>query len=155
MEGRQRIDYAEAEKMLRGGATQQQVAERFGVTQAAVHGAIRRGRIKGITYDRSNSETSGVPWHPIKPEHRDRYLVRMLRAAARRERGEKSTAVIEAHLDKFLEAFEQADWVVDYDPVSGFSRVSRRDGIDLGFVRDPWKDDEGRPVIAPPNVWPR
>ena len=155
--GRQRIDYAEAEKMLRSGATQQQVADRFGVTQPAVHSAILRGRIKGITYDRTVRDESGVPWHPIKPEHRDRYLVRMLRAAARRERGEKSTPVLEAQLDKFLEQVKALDFVIHYDPdtAEGFWRVPRRQGVDLGLVRDPWKDDNGFPVLNPPNVRPR
>lgn len=152
--GRQRIDYAEAEKMLRAGATQQEVADRFGVTQPAVNRAIWRGRIKDITYDRAATDESGVPWHPIKPEHRSRYLVRMLRAAARRDRGEKSAPVLEAQLDSFLKQVDDMDFVVHYDPDTedGFFRVPRRVGVDKGLIRDPYLDDNGLKIRQPKNV---
>jgi hypothetical protein len=152
--GRQRIDYSEAEQMLRAGATQQEVADRFGVTQPAVNRAIWRGRIKDIAYDRSASDESGVPWHPVRPEHRSRYLVRMLRAATRRERGEKSSPVLEAQLDSFLRQVEELDFVIHYDPdtADGFFRVPRREGIDTGLVRDPYTDDDGKPVKNPANA---
>lgn len=153
--GRQRIDYAEAEKMLRGGMTQQEVADHFGVTQPAVNRAIWRGRIKDVTYDRSKADETGVPWHPVKEEHRSRYLVRMLRAAARRDRGEKSAPVIEAQLESFLEAARELDFVVHYDPDTdeGFFRVPRRHGVDTWLVRDPRLDDDGRPIQNPKGVW--
>lgn len=142
----QRIDYAEATQMLRSGATQQEVADRFGVSQAAVSANIKRGNIK-IEYP-NQTEGRSVPWHPIRPEHRDRYLIRMLRAAHRREQGLKSAPVLEAMLDKFLQAAEERDFVVDYDPDTeeGFFRVERRQGIDTGLVKDPDLDDRGRPV---------
>lgn len=144
--GVQRIDYSEATQMLRGGATQQEVADTFGVTQAAVSANIKRGNIK-VEYP-NQAEGRAVPWHPIRPEHRDRYLVRMLRAAHRREQGLKSAAVLEAMLDKFLEAAKEQDFVITYDPDTeeGFFRVPRRVGVDTGLVRDPGLDDKGRPV---------
>jgi hypothetical protein len=132
--------------MLRAGATQREVAEKFGVSQAAVSAGIKRGNIQ-IEYP-NQTEGRAVPWHPIRPEHRDRYLIRMLRAAHRREQGLKSAAVLEAMLDKFLAAAEELDFVVHYDPDTdeGFFRVPRRLGIDEGLVRNPDFGDDGRPV---------
>lgn len=154
IKGRQRIDYARAEQMLRAGATQQEVADEFGVGQPAVNRAIWRGRIKNITYDRATMDDTGVPWHPIRAEHRSRYLVRMLRAATRRQRGEKSSPVIDAQLDNFLKHMEELDAVVHYDPDTdeGFFRVPRRHGVDEGLVRNPFLDDEGRKIVKPKGV---
>ena len=154
--GVQRIDYSVAEQMLRAGATQQEVADHFGVTQPAINRAIWRGRIKDITYDRAKKDESGIPWHPIKAEHRSRYLVRMLRAAARRSRGEKSAPVIEAQLDAFLAQTREHDFVIHYEPETqeGFFRVPRRPGIDTGLVRDPYFDDNGKPIRNPEGAWP-
>jgi hypothetical protein len=152
--GRQRIDYSEAEQMLRAGATQQEVADHFGVTQPAVNRAIWRGRIKNISYDRSQTDETAIPWHPIRPEHRSRYLVRMLRAAARKDRGEKSAPVIEAQLDSFLRQARELDFVVHYDPetAEGFFRVPRRPGVDTWLVRDPYLDDNGMKIRNPQGV---
>ena len=72
------------------------------VHQPAVNRAIWRGRIKVEGYDRTETEESAIPWHPIRPEHRSRYLARMLRAAARRERGEQNAPILDAQLDGFM-----------------------------------------------------
>ena len=134
--GVQRVDYAEATKMLRSGATQQEVADRFGVTQAAVSANIQRGNIK---VDTGRAEGRAMPWYPIRPEHRDRYLARMLRANHRREQGLKNAPVLDAMLDKFLQAAAEEDFVITYDPDTeeGFFRVPRRPGIDEGLIRNP------------------
>ncbi len=160
-QGIQRIDYSEAEQMLRGGATQQDVADRFVVSQAAVSLAIKRGNIKGITYDRTKGPRSGVPWRPIKPEHRSRYLVKMLRAATQRDRGFTLNAGMEHKVGSFLRKADKGGWVVHYDPDTpdGFYRVARRAGIDTGRVRDPYGDDDGvfiaEPRNAPKREFPR
>ena len=146
----QKIDYSEAEQMLRAGATQQEVADHFGVSQGAVSNAIRRGALKA---DTNRPERRAVPWSPVLPQHRDQYLVRMLRAAHRRDQGLGSAAVIEAQLDKFLEAVERDGFVVDYRPdldeKRGFVRVPRRQGVDEWLVREPQLDDRGRPRRKP------
>lgn len=132
--------------MLRAGATQAEVAERFGVSQGAVSNAITRGNIKA---DTNRTGRRAVPWSPIRPEHRDKYLVRMLRALHRREQGMKSAPVIEAQLDTFLRSMAEGGWVVDYlpdkFPEEGFVRVPRREGIDEGLIREPGLDNRGRP----------
>ncbi|WP_157693035.1 hypothetical protein [Pedococcus dokdonensis] len=124
--------------MLRAGATQQKVADKFGVSQAAVSNAIRRGVIK---IDTNRADARAIPWSPIQAEHRDQYLVRMLRAAHRRQNLQPNAPVMEAQLDKFLEAVHRDGFVIDYrpdlDPERGFVRVPRREGIDEGLVRQP------------------
>ena len=138
--------------MLRAGKTQREVAEKFGVSQGAVSNAITRGNIKA---DTNRVVSRAVPWHPIKPEHRDKYLVRMLRAHHRRVNGLKNAPVLEAMLDTFLVAMERDGFVIDYQPDTedGFVRVPRREGIDTGLVRDPELDNRGREWAAsrPPS----
>ena len=136
--------------MLRAGKTQAEVAEKFGVTQGAVSNAITRGNIKA---DTGRTDRRAVPWHPIRKEHRDKYLVRMLRAWARREQGLKSAPVLEAMLDTFLRSMTEGGWVIDYQPDEypdeGFIRVDRREGVDLGMVREPDLDNRGRKRRTP------
>lgn len=134
--GVQQIDYAEAGQMLRDGRTRKEVADRFGVTPAAIATAILRGNIEA---DPVRAQTRAVPWSPIAPQHREKYLVRMLRAAHRRDAGLTNAPVMEAQLNTFMASMERDGWVVDYDPDSedGFVRVPRREGIDLGLVREP------------------
>lgn len=151
----QRIDYAEAAKMLRAGASQREVADLFGVGQAAISRAISRGAIKGIEYDRTKTDESPIPWSPIRKEHRNSHLARMLRAAARRERGDRSAPVIEAQLDLFLKDLRKRDLVVVHDPEMGWTRVPRRRGIDAWLIRDPYLADDGTSVKNPVGVKPR
>lgn len=137
----QKIDYSEAEQMLRAGATQKDVAEHFGASQSAVSQAITRGMIKVQT---NRTDDRAMPWKPIMPEHRHTYLARMLRVAHRRARGMKSAAVMEAQLDTMLKTMTRDGWVVDYDPEQGFIKVPRRLGVDEGLIREPGLDDRGR-----------
>lgn len=128
--------------MLRAGATQQAVADKFGVTQAAVSRAIDRGVIR---VDTGRVPGRALPWSPIRPEHRNLYAARILRAWHRRQSGEVSSAWWESKLDTCLETMDREGWVFDYDPDEGFKRVPRRLGVDLGLVREPGLDDRGRP----------
>jgi hypothetical protein len=138
---RQKVDYKEAEQMLRAGKTQQEVAEHFGVSQSAVSLGIKRANIKA---DTNRAEGRAVPWHPIAIQWRDQYLARMLRAAHRRNQGIKSSAFTEAQLDTFLRAMTEQGFVIDYDDETGFHKVPRRLGVDFGMVKEPMLDDRGR-----------
>jgi hypothetical protein len=148
--GVQRIDYSEAEQLLRQGKTQQEVADHFGVTQGAIAGAIQRGRIKYDKPPRGSrpKEERAVPWSPIRPEHRDKYLYRILRAAHKRELGEKNSPQWEIMLDAFLKQAEEQDFVVGYwpDTEDGFYRIARRPGIDEGLIRNPEYGDDDKLV---------
>lgn len=136
--------------LLRSGKTQQMVADLFGVTQGAIAAAIRRGV---IAYEKDRPAERAMPWSPIREEHRQKYLARMLRAAHRRDVGMENAPPIERMLDNFLADMEERDFVIDYvaDSDEGFYRVPRRHGIDEGYVREPGLDDKGRPVRKPRN----
>lgn len=144
--GAQRIDYKMAEQMLRSGATQREVAEKFGVTQAAISRAVTRGAIKH-EYT-SYAQGRSMPWH-IREEHQNKYLARMLRAHHRKEQGLTSAPPLERMLESFLRSAEEQDFVITYDPDTedGFFRVPRRPGVDdLPLIRRDDLDDKGRPV---------
>ena len=132
--------------MLRSGMTQLEVGNHFGVTQSAIADAIRRDRIK---FDYANlTKERAMPWR-VRPEHQNKYLARMLRAAHRRDQGLTNAPPIERMLDSFLRSVERDDFVITYDPDTedGFFRVARRHGVDDQPLirRDDLKDD-GTPI---------
>lgn len=131
----QLLDYSEAEQMLRAGATQAQVAAKFGVSQSAVSLAIKRGRIKFDTgFERL------LPWQ-MKAEHINLSVPRGLRLAIRVQRGETEDMppYLRAQGEGFLRTLEEMDAVVHYDPdvYPHWFRVPRRHGVDQGLIRDP------------------
>lgn len=135
--------------MLRSGATQGEVAEHFDVTQSAVAVAISRGNI-AHEY-REMSKTRAMPWR-LLPEHQQKYLARMLRAAHRREQGLTNAPPLERMLVTFLRSMEEADAVITYRPEleDGFVRVKRRPGVDTHpLIRADDLDDNGKPVRKP------
>ena len=121
--------------MLRGGATQREVAEKFGVTQSAVSIAIRRGDIKHETgFERR------LPWR-MKGEHVNLSIPRALRIAIRLQagQGEDMPAYMRQQGEGFIRTLEETGTVIHYDPdVPPFwFRVKRREGIDEGLIREP------------------
>lgn len=121
--------------MLRAGATQREVAIRYGVTVAAVSAAIKRGRIK---YDTGFRRV--LPWK-MKAEHANLAIPRMLRLAERIRTGrdEGMPAYLRAQGEGFTRNLESMGAVIHYDPdVSPYwFRVPRREGIDNGLIREP------------------
>lgn len=144
--GKQRIDYATAERMLRDGATQGEVAEHFDVTQSAVAVAIRRGN---INYENTaNAKGRAMPW-TLREEHQQKYLARMLRAHHRREQGLTNAPVLERMLESFLRTMSEADSVITYrqETEDGFLRIKRRPGVDdHPVIRRDDLDDNGQSV---------
>ena len=134
-EGAQRIDYSEAEQLLRSGATQQEVALQFGVTPAAVSAAISRGRIK---YDTGYRRL--LPWR-MKAEHANLAIPRMLRLAVRISTGrdEGMPDYLRAQGEGFARKLDEMGAVIHYDPECPpfWFRVPRREGIDTGLIREP------------------
>lgn len=140
--GVQRLDYNEAEQMLRAGATQADVAQRFGVSQSAVSLAIRRGNIKHETgWERL------LPWH-MEREHVNLSIPRGLRLAIRVQRGDAESERMPEYLrqqgEGFLRTLDELDAVIHYDPdVAPFwFRVPRRPGIDTGLFREPDPEEQ-------------
>jgi hypothetical protein len=132
--GAQRIDYSEAEQLLRQGVTQEDVARKFGVSQSAISAAIGRGRIKFDT-----GFTKRLPWR-IKKEHHNLAIPRNLRLAMRVQAGDTDMDPrLLASAVGFLHKLEELDAVIHYDPEVEpyFFRVKRRPEIDKGLVREP------------------
>jgi hypothetical protein len=132
--GKQLLDYSEATKMLRAGATQTEVAQRFGVSQSAVSTAIKRGRIKFDTgFERR------LPWH-MKPEHVNLAVPRNLRLALRLKAGEGHTMppYLRQQGEGFIRTLEETGTVIHYEPdvPPYWFRVQRREGIDEGLIRE-------------------
>jgi hypothetical protein len=124
--------------MLRAGATQQQVAQKFGVSQSAVSLAIKRGRIKFDTgFERL------LPWQ-MKADHINLSVPRGLRLALRVQRGDDQDMppYLKAQGEGFIRTLEEMDAVIHYDPdvYPHWFRVPRRHGIDRGLIREPSVD---------------
>lgn len=119
--------------MLRSGATQQEVADHFGVRQAAVSLAIKRGNIKHDTgFERR------LPWH-MRKGHVNLSIPRSLRLAMRVQAGEDMPEYLRRQGEGFIRTLDEMDAVIHYEPdvAPHFFRVQRRPGIDLGLVREP------------------
>lgn len=121
--------------MLRAGATQTDVANKFGVSQSAVSLAIRRGNIKHDT-----GVERLLPWH-MNREHINLAVPRGLRLAMRVQRGDTRDMpeYLRAQGEGFIRTLDEMDAVIHYDPeVQPFwFRVPRRPGIDKGLIREP------------------
>ena len=126
--------YNEAEQLLRSGHSQTEVAERFGVTQAAISMAISRGRIKHETGVRRL-----LPWKNVKQEHLRLNVPRQLRAAMHLVAGDTQPPIVESQARRFIDELNRMDAVIHYDPdvAPYWFRVPRRPGIDNGLVREP------------------
>lgn len=137
--GRQKLDYSEAEQMLRNGATQAEVADRFGVSQSAVSLAISRERIKFDTgFERL------LPWR-MRAEHVNLAIPRALRLAMRVQRNDpedEMPAYLRREGEGFIRTLQELDAVIHYDPDTPpfWFRVPRRTGVDEGLIREPEVD---------------
>ena len=94
-------------------------------------------RRKGLAR-RINRDDDMIPW-AIQLEHRQAYPLFMLRVAAREQAGMALRAVDKTRLSAWRAELEEASAVVHYDPdtEAGWFFVKRRDGIDLGLIREP------------------
>lgn len=142
-QGPQVLDYAEVNKLLRAGYTQQQVADKAGTTQSAISAARRRG----VVTEGRGWVRSAIPW-ALRPEHRNLNVPKMLRCAARLEAGETIGESNRKAARQFIEGLRLQGAVIHYDPEVApyFFRVPRREGVDAWLVRDPSLDNRGRQV---------
>ena len=79
-----------------------------------------------------------VPWL-VKPEHRNNYLLSMLRMESRRVAGLEMRADALGKLTSWKQRLRAADTVVHYNPddLGGFSYVPRTAEDDGGLIRRP------------------
>jgi hypothetical protein len=130
-----RIDYTEAERLLRQGLSQAEVAARFGVHQPAIAVAIARGRIR---HDSGYQRWLPKQWK-ISRSHTNRSLPRKLRMALRLQAGEHLEPKYRDQAEGFIRKLHELDAVIHFDPEVEpyFFRVRRRPGIDEGLIRNP------------------
>ncbi|MFF8845486.1 hypothetical protein ACF08N_22630 [Streptomyces sp. NPDC015127] len=100
----------------------------------------RRGLDRRITRD-----DDLIPWF-VKPEHRWKYPVAMLRVEARLRDGQELTESDKARLDSWKEMLDEESAVVHYDPDTedGFFYVPREPD-DTDIIRRPEKKTTPRP----------
>jgi hypothetical protein len=101
---------------------------------AALHRASKTNRVR---YERH------LPW-TVRNEHANLYNAIMLRLAARVELGEKLSEANAKRFQSWKDALIKDNAVVHYEPETrkGFFRVLRREGLDLGYIREPGEDEE-------------
>ena len=117
-------------------AVSKQTGEHVGRSSvsAALHRAAKTNRIRYERY---------LPW-TVRQEHANLYNAIMLRLAARVDKGEKLTEANAKRLSSWKEALVRDNVVIHYEPEThqGFFRVLRREGIDLGYIREPDPEEE-------------
>lgn len=99
-------------RLRREGVTYREIAERYGVTEAAVY---LRLKADGLAKDREVSHKELIPW-TVKYEHHHAHPVLMLRTLSRERQGLPVTPSRKAMLDRWMADLEEADVVVCYDP---------------------------------------
>jgi hypothetical protein len=133
-------DEAEVARWVSRGMTDQWLCEeyerRYNITTAPALWAAHRlaSRLTRGAVD----DAVLIPW-VIAVEHRWAYPVAMLRAEARRRRGDELSPLDAARVSAFIANLAEGDLVIHYDSstVEGFAYVPRRPGIDVDLIRRP------------------
>lgn len=119
--------------LRREGKTYQEIADRYGVSRAAVHVALTRSNLIETPRPRYDRE---IPW-TVKVGFSNAYPLAMLRISARRNAGLAVRADKARYLDNWVSMLQAENAVVAYSPSKGFYYVARRDNIDTGLIRKP------------------
>ncbi|MGI5245443.1 hypothetical protein [Dactylosporangium sp. CA-139066] len=126
---------------MRRTMTIKEIADEYGVSEVAVYKQLNAA---GLTKARP---PKSHPW-TLKKEHEQTRPAIMLRALARRERGEELPAQKSRSLDIWLDELDRLKVVVDYDPDAGPNPASPIYG---GFVYRERLDSDGESRIRYPN----
>lgn len=156
------VDEAEALEMLEGGATYPKMVdfyrERYHIETTPsmwsrfFHRATGKVRLQRVKLRRPNPRV--FPWLEADEDEdgnpRETHGEEYRQALGVVERIEDGTRVDQAELVRLARVkaeLEKDDLVIDYDQESNtFHAVPRREGIDEGWIRDPFLDDRGNPV---------
>lgn len=127
---------------LREHHTYEEIATLFGVTKSAV-----AWRFRAMGQTRTQQSYKHLrPWR-VKAEHEHAHPSLMLRLYGRRAAELELAVAQQRMLDRWLHELHAADAVVGYDPdfppnpasprSGGWFYVQRREGVDLGLIREP------------------
>jgi len=146
-----KLDEKLTEQLLREGKSQNDVVrahEERGIAihQSTISAAIRDGRVK--VKSKYAPTRKAIPWK-LLPEHRHHSAARMLRIQSRYEEGLPLSPSLERQRSNWIGGLLIENAVIHYDERTGFWRVARREGIDKGWVREPWIDDDGEYIPHP------
>ena len=90
-----------------------------------------------------------IPWK-VAVEHSHNRLYICLALEARALSGGDLSPKDHTRLDKFKRELAEQRGVVHYSRANGFMVLTRREGIDLSWIREPRLDNEGRPIEFDP-----
>lgn len=134
------VDEGEVLRWFEEGLTyaqmQEQYREKYNIeTAISMWSNFRRRRGLDRRFVRDDDM---IPW-AVKPEHRYRHAVKMLRAAARVNAGVELDPNTAEDFETWSHSLQEQDAVVHYDPETdaGFFYVPRRTGVDEGYIREP------------------
>lgn len=105
-------DRTTLERLRRNNVTYKEIADMYGVTEAAVY---MRLRDEGLVTGRKVSHKELIPWS-VKKEHQHAHPALMLRTLSRRRQGLPNLPQRDSMLDRWLDDLEAKDAVVMYDP---------------------------------------
>lgn len=125
-------DVTELRKLLEQGLTHLQIAAAFGVTEQAVSNQVRLHGLQPMPPRYADT----VPWVVAK-DHRTQYALRMLRLYGKQKSGQVLKPGELAALERFQSRLDGSNTVIDYADDIGFYLTERREGIDLGMIREP------------------
>jgi transposase-like protein len=133
-------DKATLARERRQGDTYATIAERYGVSEAAVYQALRN---HGLVKEARADHSALIPW-TVKADHQHTHPALMLRTLSRRRQGLENPAKRDAMLDRWLDGLEANKVVVCYDPAMGPNPASPHKG---GFFYMARKRSDGDNLI--------
>lgn len=141
------VDRAEAIRMLRSGVTLQGMvdfyAEVYGVSTTQAMWSRFRKNFASDGPAPAQRQYDLIPWVSRRRTKGSR-LREGLTAIARQMSGKEMTDYTSTLARQLMNRLLMGNTVVDYDPINNrFIEVPRRVGIDQGWVKDPFIDDDG------------
>lgn len=133
-------DTVELQALLRQGASQADIARRYGVTRQAVSKALAASHLRQPRH----SFKPYAPWK-VRTVHQNAYQLRMLRLHGREQMGLPIAEGDKRQLEAFRARLDELDVVVDYDREEGFFYVPREEG-DTEYHARYSEPDDNRPA---------
>ncbi|WP_165218658.1 hypothetical protein [Schaalia sp. ZJ1691] len=145
-------DEAEALRLLRNeGYTYQQMVdfylEKYGIeTSTALWSRFLKKANDGKNARGTANYAEAIPWRTVNHPKKE-HLAEALRVFARMDSGEEVPYDQVRRAMSTKQRLVSKNLVIDYDDkTESFTTVPRRAGVDTGWIRDPFLDDDGNLV---------
>lgn len=126
-------------RLLSATMTDQEIADRYGVTRPAVAYWRKAAGISKDTPERL-SHKKFIPW-TVAEKDGQHHFARMLRAYSTRQQGKPVRDTESKQLDALLAFLDEEGLVIDYDREKGWG-YRRRLPSDTGIIREPDTPDD-------------